>query len=87
MSKLALLFFRENNINISQSDINLITNRSNGDRGILKNELNKIKLFLINKKKISTDDIMKLTNLTENHSINELINNCLARNAKNIKYF
>ena len=82
LSKLALLFFRENNINISQSDINLITNRSNGDRGILKNELNKIKLFLINKKKISTDDIMKLTNLTENHSINELINNCLARNAK-----
>ena len=82
LSKIALLFFRENNINISQSDINLLTNRCNGDRGILKNELDKIKFFLINKNKISTDEIMKLTNLTENHSINELINNCLAKNSK-----
>ena len=38
--------------------------------------------ILINKNKISTDEIMKLTNLTENHSINELINNCLAKNSK-----
>ena len=60
----------------------MLTNRCNGDRGILKNELDKIKFFLINKNKISTDEIMKLTNLTENHSINELINNCLAKNSK-----
>jgi len=86
LSRMAISFFRENNINISQSDVNLITNRCNGDRGILKNELNKIKFFLINKKKISTDDIMKLTNLTENHSINELIDNCLAKNSSKTSY-
>ena len=86
LSRMSLSFFRENNINISQSDVNLITNRCNGDRGILKNELNKIKFFLINKKKISTDDIMKLTNLAENHSINELIDNCLAKNLNKTSY-
>jgi len=86
LSRMAISFFRENNINISQSDVNLITNRCNGDRGILKNELNKIKFFLINKKKISTNDIMKLTNLAENHSINELIDNCLAKNSNKTSY-
>ena len=46
------------------------------------NELEKIKLFLINKKKINNSEILKLVNLTENHNINELINFCLAKNQK-----
>ena len=46
------------------------------------NELEKIKLFLINKKKLINEEIFKLVNLTENHSINELINFCLAKNQK-----
>ena len=51
LSKLASNFFAKKSIKISQSDINLIINKCNGDRGILKNELNKIELFLLNKKK------------------------------------
>ena len=78
--KMASKFFKENKIPISQSDINLIVNKCSGDRGILKNEINKIKYFTLNNKKITSDEISKLTNLIENFSIFELTNNCLAKN-------
>jgi len=69
---------------ISQSDINLIVNKCSGDRISLKNELEKIDLFSHFKKKITTEEIKKLTNLRENHSITELVDNCLAKNNKKI---
>lgn len=82
LSRVAHDFFRERKILISQADINLIVNKCNGDRGILKNELSKIEFFSKNKTKISTKNILKLVNLVENHSISELIDNCLAKNQK-----
>ena len=82
LSRVAHDFFRERKILISQADINLIVNKCNGDRGILKNELSKIEFFSKNKTKISTKNILKLVNLVENHSISELIDNCLAKNKK-----
>ena len=80
LSKIAYNFLIENNIKISQSNLNLIVNKCNGDRGVLKNELNKIQLYLKNKKTLALDELMKLTNLIENHSISELVDNCLAQN-------
>ncbi len=82
LSNLTKSFFSKNKIIISQSDINLLISRANGDRGALYNELNKIKFYSMNKKKISTSVILKLTNLIENYSISELIDNCLAKNMK-----
>ncbi len=73
---------REKNIFISQSNINLIINRCNGDRGILKTEIEKIENFSVGRKKITEESILKLTNLIENHDISELIDNCLAKNQK-----
>jgi len=73
-------FIKEKNINLSQQNINLIIDRSRGDRLNLKNELEKIELFSKNKKKIDFQEISKLTNLSENHDISELIENSLARN-------
>ena len=58
-------FFRENKVPISQEIINLIVQRCRGDRQNLQMELEKIKNFSINKEKINTDDILKLTNLAE----------------------
>ena len=75
-------FLKERNISISQANINLIVNKCNGDRGILKNELEKIELFLHGNKKLTNENILKLTNLIENYSISELIDNCLAKNIK-----
>ena len=84
LSKLTFNFLKKKNISISQSNINLIVNKCNGDRETLLNELNKIEYFSKNGKKITAENIAKLTNLIENHSISELIDNCLAKNKKKI---
>ena len=75
-------FFRDNTIPISQQGINLIAERCRGDRQNLKNELDKIENFIRNKKKINIDEILKITNLAENYSVTELVDNCLAKNKR-----
>ena len=75
-------FFKENKIPISQQAINLIVQRSRGDRQNLNNEIAKIKSFIKNKKKIDMEDHLKLTNLAENYSVSELIDCCLSKNKK-----
>ena len=82
LSKISSTFFKEININISQSNINVLINKCNGDRGLLKKELEKIQYFSVNKKNVTTEDLNKLTNLIENHSVTELIDYCLAKNQK-----
>ena len=77
-------FCKDRKINISRHNINLIIKRSMNDRQSLKNELQKIETFFINKKQITEDDILKITNLAENYSISELIDNCLVKNKKKI---
>ena len=84
LSKLALNFLREKKINISQLNINLIIGRSNGDREALYNELKKIEFYCKGGKKISSEYLSKLTNLIENHSISDLVDNCLAKEQKKI---
>ena len=84
LSKLSAAFFRKENITISQQNINLIVEKCNGDRSNLKNELSKIKNYLINKKKISSEEILKIINLSENYELSELIDNCLAKNKNKI---
>ena len=84
LSKLAYNFLKGRNISISQSSINLIIDKCSGDREALYNELNKIDFYTKNGKKITTEDIMKITNLIENHSVSELVDNCLAKNNKKI---
>ena len=84
LSKLAYNFLKNKNIAISQANINLIINKCNGDREALLNELNKIEHYVKKGKKISSDEIIKLTNLNENHSVLELVDNCLAKNKKRI---
>ena len=84
LAKIASNFLREKKISISQSNINLIIGRSNGDRAMLFNELEKVELYCKSGKKISTEYLSKLTNLIENHSISELVDNCLAKEPKKI---
>ena len=84
LSKLTYNFLRDKNISISPSNVNLIVNKCSGDREALFNELQKIKYFVKNGKKINNENISKLINLSENYSISELIDNCLAQNKKKI---
>ena len=75
-------FLKKREILSSQETINIIIEKASGDRKNLKNELTKIENFLGTKKKLSTESVLKLTNLSENYSIQELVNNSLARNKK-----
>jgi len=82
--QLAYNFLRNKKILISPSNINLIVNKCTGDRKTLFNELQKIEFFSKNGKKVNSENISKLINLNENHSIFELIDNCLAKNKTKI---
>ena len=82
LKKLTCEFLEKRKISISSQNINIIVNKCNGDRQSLFNELAKIEFYFKNKKKISLEDLTKLLNLAENHSVSELVNNCLAKNKK-----
>tara|TARA_B100001250_G_scaffold65641_1_gene52105 strand:- start:261 stop:1238 length:978 start_codon:yes stop_codon:yes gene_type:complete len=77
-------FLKKNGIKISQEIINILIERSKGDRKNLKIELSKIKSLAISKNKIELDDVQKLTNLAENYSVFELSDNYLAKNSKKV---
>tara|TARA_B100000427_G_scaffold310053_1_gene299570 strand:+ start:59 stop:1051 length:993 start_codon:yes stop_codon:yes gene_type:complete len=79
---IAIDFFKKNKIPYSQEIINLIIERSSGDRKNLNNELEKILVLFHSKKKITLEEVLQLTNLSENYSISELTDNCLSKNLK-----
>ena len=83
---LASNFFKEKKIFISYETINILVSKSKGERKLLINELRKIEMYSKNKTSISASEINKLTNTSENYNINELVDNCLAKNSKHIKY-
>ena len=84
LSKIALNFLRENKIQLSPLNINLIVSKCNGDRENLFNELKKIENYSLGGKKLNKENISKLINLSENHGISTLVDSCLAKNRKKI---
>ena len=77
-------FLKDNKFYLSQEIKNILIERSNGDRINLKNELSKLKNLSISRKKLSIEDVLKLSNLTENYSVFELSDNYLAKNSKKV---
>ena len=77
-------FLKEKKFNLSQEIKNVLIERSKGDRINLKNELSKLENLQISKNKLSTDDVLKLSNLAENFSVFELSDNYLAKNSKKV---
>ena len=82
LNSIISLFFRDKKIPISQQMINILIERSRGDRKNLKNELEKIENFSKGKKNLNLDEIMKLTNLADNYGASELIDHSLAKNIR-----
>ena len=80
--EIAKRFFYNHKISISQETINLLVNRCNGDRGYLNMELDKIFVYVKDRKTINLEEIYKLTNLAENFSINELVDTSLSKNSQ-----
>ncbi len=75
-------FFRNKKIPISQQLVNILIERSRGDRKNLNNELKKIESFSLYKKNITLQEIVKLTNLADNYSASELVDHSLAKNTR-----
>ena len=86
LSILAQNFLKEKKILLSMQNINILIDRCRGNRANLVNELEKLENFSKNKKNIEMEDILKLTNLSENYDFNELVDNTLAKNQKKTLY-
>ena len=82
LASIAQKFFKENKIGISSQNINYIAERAKGNRINLKNELEKIQNYSLGKNSIEFNEITKLTNLSENYDVTELVNQCIAKNKK-----
>ena len=82
--RIARQALRERKILLSNECISVLVSKCAGDRKNLLNEIEKIELYLKDKKKISNEEVFKIINLSENHSVNELINSCLIKNQKKL---
>jgi len=68
------------NINLPRELINLLIEKSNSDRNNLKNEIEKIIAFALNKKNLKTDDIKSIINFSGEYKSDNFINECLCGN-------
>ncbi len=82
--RIARQALRERKILLSNECISVLVGKCANDRKNLLNEIEKIELYLKDKKKISNEEVFKIINLSENHSVNELINSCLVKNQKKL---
>ena len=77
-------FLTENKIKTSREAVNLLIDRASGDRENLNIELDKILNYSVTNKLIDIKTIEKLTNLATNYEVNELVENYLSKNTKNV---
>ena len=77
-------FIRKNQIKLSRESINLLIERSSGDRANLKTELEKIYNYSISNKNIDYNTVRKLSNLSENYAVSEIAESFLSKNKKKI---
>ena len=84
LSSLVYEFLNKNSIKLSRESINLLVGRSSGSRENLKKELSKIYNYSHSNKEITFEVVKKLSNLAENFGVNELADNYLSKNKKNI---
>ena len=82
---IAKVELKKDNIILSQESINLLIEKSNGDRDNLKNEIEKIQAFALNNKKIGYDEVKSLTNFSGEYKSDSLINECLCGNVLQYK--
>lgn len=80
LEKLIKNFFAERKIQISQEVVNFFIIKVAQNRKMLNEELKKIDLFLINKKKISLNDLKILLNTNEEIDFSNFVDQCLLKN-------
>ena len=75
----------KNNIILSNEILNLLIEKSNADRNNLRNEIEKIKSYSLNKKKLELDEVRSLINFSGDYKSDILINECLCGNISQYK--
>ena len=75
---------KQTKIKLSTESINLLIERASGDRNNLRNEINKLKSFAINKQVISYDQVKELTNMAGNYQNDYIVNICLNGDKKRL---
>jgi len=85
LTVIALSELKKINIIISREAINLLIEKANSDRNNLKNEIEKIKSYSLNKNKIELNEIKALINFSGDYKSNILINECLCGNISEYK--
>ena len=76
---------RNEKITLSREVVNLLVEKSNADRNNLRNEIEKIKCYSINKKSISLEEIKSLINFSGDYKSDSLVNECLSGNTLQYK--
>ena len=76
---------KKNNILISDEGINLLIEKSNSDRNNLRNEIEKIKSYSLNKKMLKLHEIKSLINFSGDYKSDIFINECLCGNISQYK--
>ncbi len=82
LSDLTYHYLKERNVSMSPANINLLVSKCNGSREILNNELRKVEYYCKNGKQLNSENLSKLINLIENHSISELVDSCLIKDQR-----
>ena len=77
-------YFKNQKIKISHESLNLLIERSRGNRIILNNEIEKIINYSASKKNLRLEDLIKITNLAEDYDAGEIVNQYLLKNRKKI---
>ncbi len=76
---------KKNKIVLSREAINLLIEKSNSDRNNLRNEIEKIKSYSLNKKRLELDEVKLLINFSGDYKSDILVNECLCGNISQYK--
>ena len=77
---IAISEFKKKNIVLSRESINLLIEKSNNDRKNLKNEIEKIISYSLNKKNLDIDEVRSIINFSGEYKSDSFINECLCGN-------
>jgi len=82
---IAKMELKKNNISLSREAVNLLIEKSNLDRNNLRNEIEKIKSYSLDKKVLEIHEIKSLINFSGEYKSDIFINECLCGNISQYK--
>ena len=85
LATITQLELKKNNINLSRESINLLIEKSNSDRNNIRNEIEKIVAYSLDKEKIELDEVKSLINFSGDYKSDIFVNECLCGNITQYK--